>query len=83
LATDVRKDLTVVNPQWTEFFLSYNAKTMKFGISLCPFPLASAEDSSVCMLPSVVLRAKEQSLVESRCLSWTLHCSLLRYPSAS
>lgn len=82
LTTDVRKDLTVVNPQWTELFLSHNGKTRKFGISLCPFPLASVEDSSVCTLPFVVLSAsflclccvrkitysKEQSLAETRCL---------------
>lgn len=37
LATGVRKDLTVVNPQWTELFLSCNVKTMKFGMSFCPF----------------------------------------------
>lgn len=58
LATDVRKDLTVENPQWTELFLSYNVKTMKFGISFCPFPLASIEDSSLCTLPFVVLSAR-------------------------
>lgn len=41
LASHVRKDLTVVNPQWAELFLSYNVKTMKFGLSLCPFPLSA------------------------------------------
>lgn len=51
LASNVRKDLTVVNPQWAELFLPYNVKTMKFGFSLCPFPLAGVEDyCSVCPL---------------------------------
>lgn len=57
MATDVRKDLTVVNPRWTELFLSCNIKSLKFGISR-PFPLVSVEDSSNCTLPLVVLGAR-------------------------
>lgn len=60
MATDVRKNLTVVNPQWTALFQSCNVKTMKFGI---PFPLAGVEDSSLCVLPFVVLCARFLSLL--------------------